>query len=328
MDGDAAFYSHEKGVHEAKSSNIRPGRWNIATYRFDRFAEISINSESAPLRIKDRSDRNVRAVFTNDRRGNPGVYVGGVRGDTCGFKGRMGEILYFDALLSNEQINLVRQYLGVRWKVNVGTSLSNEDRPVENRPVDDVENRPVDPDQQTHSETRSSRTHRHPSRDDRNVDREENNIAQVLDWEPPIGSNSGLVIAWRSARDAARERFDRNTMSDSEIERELGVLKQIKNSFSSLPTSSNAEVSDSSRTTKDNISSQNKKTPGKLNGNIINMPAPEDASLEKKFQWDDKVTNLKREIRDMKVGGPKLREWLQKKKRELTLYRSKLFGDV
>ena len=58
------------------------------------------------------------------------------------------------------------------------------------------------------------------------------------------------------------------------------------------------------------------------------MPAPEDASLETKFEWEEKVNKLKKEIRNMKVGGPKLREWLQKKKRELTIYRSKLFGDV
>ena len=225
----------------------------------------------------------------------------------------------------------MKRYLGARWKVNVGT-MSREDSVVD----DDVDNHRQEEDRHTGTPSSSSvRVHRHPSRDDRNVDRNENqNINKVLDWEPPIGSNSGLVIAWRSARDAARVRLARGDMSESEIQRELDVLKQIKNSFSTgkeeeeSTLSSDTKSSSSSSSTPSSSSRKTKTKRQRLNGNIINMPAPEDASMEKKFQWDDKVTKLKKEIRDMKIGGPKLREWLQKKKRELTLYRSKLFGDV
>ena len=350
VDGDAAFYAQESGVHKSTTTtttSIHPGRWNLVTYRFDRFAEISSNGDGL-VRVKDRTGRSVRAVFTNDRLGNPGVYVGGVRGDTCGFKGRIGEILHFNALLSNEQVDLVHQYLADRWKMNVGgSSLSSRSSPSSSSSSVILEDRVVKDEKEELVRTTHHHPsgHRHPSRgyrggngEEKENDSEKNKIDLVLDWEPPIGSNTAMVIAWRSARDAARLRLDRGDMSDSEVDRELDVLTQIKKGFSSSSSSSSSSSFDDSSSSSQeeeprensrrNNKKRNKNKRQKLTGNIINMPAPEDASLETKFEWEEKVNKLKKEIRNMKVGGPKLREWLQKKKRELTIYRSKLFGDV
>ena len=65
----------------------------------------------------------------------------------------------------------MKRYLGARWKVNVGT-MSREDSVVD----DDVDNHRQEEDRHTGTPSSSSsvRVHRHPSRDDRNVDRNEN----------------------------------------------------------------------------------------------------------------------------------------------------------
>eukprot|EP00939_MAST-03C_sp_MAST-3C-sp1_P001021 g1021.t1 len=168
----------------------------------------------------------------------------------------------------------------------------------------------------------------------------------IFTWMPEDDVREALVVAWQAAQANSRTAIENGSSDrDTEIDALVHIRTSLFGTSTSSPpppppsssSSSKRGQADSTRNMDDNdaarsASSRSSRSSSPItrrpSGNIMTMPAPSDAPYVKRERWEGRLQQIKQEVRDMKIGGPKLRAWLKEQKRDLYSLRARLFGDV